>query len=85
MCDAMVVLYCIYAVYGWLNTFPIEVYKGDTVELEIGIFKGQFDSVRQVRVDFNSTGKIGECGRIVLLAELHNNFCTPNKCVKQVN
>ena len=46
-----------YAVYGWMNTFPIEVEKGQVVNLEVGYNKGAPAIRRRVMVEYDDSGK----------------------------
>ena len=46
-----------YAVYGWIDTFPIEVKKGQVVNLEVGYIKGTAAIRRRVMVEYDDSGK----------------------------
>ena len=50
--------FCIFAAYGWTDMFPIEVSKGQVLELNIGYLKGS-PSVRRVfNVGYNEERKL---------------------------
>ena len=44
--------------YGWTDTFPIEVSKGETLTLNVGYLKSSAAGRIRFEVQFNSSGKV---------------------------
>ena len=47
-----------FAAYGWTDTFPIEVSKGQVLELNIGYLKGSASGRRRFNVEYDDERKL---------------------------